>query len=300
MSWRDRPYAGDEGLRPELRLQFRRPSTVVGSIIVLNVVIFAIDLISQNFVGQAADQVFGLSLRGLARLLVWQPITYMFLHGGVMHLLLNMLMIYVCGTEFERAFGGRRFIQFYAMCGMVGGLAYLGLAAVNPAYYHKPLIGASGAAYGLVMAAIILFPHIQVILFIIPVPIRVFGLIMLALLLFELVSPNGIDNPGGEVCHVAGAATGLAIFYAWGIMPVIRFGSGRGTAGRRWALGRKEGAWARKQRKLVDEQAEVDRILAKVHEQGIHSLTRKERKVLAEATQRQKEQERRLDRVERG
>ena len=304
MSWRDRPYSGPqyEG-QPEIRLQFCRPGTVVGTIIVLNVVIFFADLISQNFLGHAVDRVFGLSLQGITRMLVWQPITYMFLHGGAMHLLINMLMIYVCGTEFERAFGGRRFIQFYAVCGIAGGLAYLGLAAVNPDYYDKPLIGASGAAYGLVIAAIIFFPHIQVILFIIPVPIRVFGLIMLAVLLFELVSPGGLDNPGGEVCHVAGAIAALVVFRFWGYRPRIRIDVQDNLAPSAWTgwLRRKfiSATRSRRQKHLADDEAEVDRILAKVREQGMQSLTRSEKKILADATRRQQERDRQFDRTGR-
>jgi len=313
MSWRDRPYASDDYSRPELRVQFRRPSTAVTWLIIANVVVFFLDLVSQNFAGSAAHRLFGLSLGGLNHLFLWQPLTYMFMHDGILHLLFNMIGLYVFGSEFERAFGRDRFLQFYATCGLVGGLAYLCLPVFNAWYHHtpvaltihygRPLIGASGAIYGLLIAAIIFFPHIQIILFIFPMPIRVFGLIVGAILVLQLISPGRIENLGGEICHVAGATTGIVIFHAWGIMPRIRFGGGQASAkipfGRKRPRRRSEGAWVRKQKKLAEEQAEVDRILAKVHQQGLQSLTRSERKLLARATRRQQERERQLGRTDR-
>ena len=300
MSWQDRPYAGGDD-SPELRIQFRRPSSAVTWIIIANAAIFILDSLSQRR-GSLLVEVLGLSGQGMSRFFIWQPITYMFMHGGVMHVLMNMLMLYVCGTEFERRFGSARFLQFYFTCGVVGGLAYLLLGWFSPVYRYVPLVGASGAVYGLLIAAIILFPHIQVVLFIFPLPIRVFGLIMAAILLLQLVSPGGLQNPGGEVCHLAGAATGVGIFYLWGVMPAIRLGSGghpkAGFFGR--ARRRRTAEWFQvRQQQAMEEEAEVDRILEKVHRSGIQSLSRGERKTLSRATRRQREQEGEFDRVDR-
>jgi membrane associated rhomboid family serine protease len=269
---------------------------MVGWIIIINIAVFILDLLMQRLLNLDTPQLLGLSMQGILHLMIWQPVTYMFMHVDVMHILINMLMIYVCGTEFERAFGSRRFLQFYFTCGIVGGLAYLGLALINPSYYDNPLRGASGAGYGLTMAAIIFFPHIQVILFIIPVPIRVFGLITLAYLLLQLLSKGTVDNAGGEVCHLAGAATALFIFRAWGMMPRVTIGGydgipiGKATSWFRRKLG--AGAWERRQKRLAEEEAAVDRILAKVRDQGMQSLTRSEKKTLADATRRQQERDR--------
>ena len=112
-----------------------------------------------------------------------------------------------------------------------------------------------------------------------------------------------MENRGGEVCHIAGAATALIIFYVWGIMPKISLGSGEGTVKIPLGIGKsrqpRSGAWERKQRRLAVEQAEVDRILAKVHESGVKSLTRKEKKTLQKATKQQKEQDRQFGRTDR-
>jgi membrane associated rhomboid family serine protease len=299
MSWRDRPYAGD-GDEPELRIQFRRPGTAVTTIIVANCVIFLLDVLLRNN-GIFLERTLGLSLDGIRSLCFWQLFTYMFMHDDVWHLLVNMLGLYIFGSEFERHFGRQRFLQFYATCGLVGGLAYLVWGMISPGYAGVPLVGASGAVYGLLMAGIIFFPHLQVVLIIFPMPIRVFGLIIAAVMVLQLIS-GSFTNPGGQVCHMAGAATAILVFYGWGIMPRIRMGFGRGWTvlpGSGSGVPRGQGAWARKQKQLAAEQAEVDRILQKVHDSGLGSLTRSERKTLSRATQRQREREDELHRVDR-
>lgn len=307
MSWRDRPYSNyDGGAQPAMRLAFRRPTSVVIGLLIANVAVFFLDALSQNWPAVSFTRIFGLSLDGLKSLMIWQPITYMFMHGGTWHLLLNMLGLYVCGSEFERSFGSARLLKFYFFCGVVGGLAYLFLPLFNPEYASIPLIGASGAVYGLLMAAVIFFPHIQVIVLLFPVPIRVFGLIVLGILLLNLITPGGVPNPGGEICHIAGALAGLGIFYVWGMLP----GMGGGPAAdlvpgqsesvfTKLANRRRQGAWEKRQLKLAAQRQEVDRILAKVHEQGLASLNRREKKTLADATRIQQEQDRRRGRVDR-
>lgn len=310
MSWRDRPYSQDQPPQPELRLQFKKPSSAVMWLIIANVVIFFLDVLSQNFAGLFISYTFGLSLERISSFYIWQPVTYMFLHANVTHVLFNMIGLYICGTEFEKTFGQKRLLQFYFTCGIVGGLAYAALPFfdawnesipfTNTWHYDRPLVGASGGVYGLLLAAIIFFPHIQVILFIIPMPIRVFGLIILAILLLNIISPGRIPNRGGEVCHIAGAVTALIVFHAWGIMPQIRFGTHDGTLKMPFGLGKlrrtHQGTWEQKQRKLAAEQVEVDRILAKVHQSGISSLTRKEKNILQKATKRQNERDRQFGR----
>lgn len=304
MSWRDRPYPNEaysDGYgsgRPELRFQLPRPSTLVAWLVLINVGVHVIHLVTTNFWGDGFTRTFGLSLAGLTRLQVWQPITYMFVHAAdsLWHIVFNMLLLYFVGREIERGFGRERFVWFYAACGIIGGLAYLLLGALNARYFGTPLVGASGAVWGLLIAAMIFYPHMQIIFIIFPMPIRVFGAIILALVLFQAITPGGVTNLGGEVCHFGGALAGVGILYYWGMMPSIRFGSGDGPN----LMGRiRKGAWARKQRKLAAEQAEVDRILEKVHREGINSLNRRERKLLSGATQRQRERDRQAGRIDR-
>lgn len=313
MSWRDRPYSDDDyggfggsgGGRPELRLQLRKPSTVVMWIVIINVAVHVIHLIARNYMGVPFERIFGLSLEGLRSFLIWQPFTYMFVHAAdsIWHILFNMLLVYFIGSEVERGFGSKRFLQFYITCGLVGGFAYLVFGLIWPVYYYVPIVGASGAAYGLLIAAMIFFPHMQIIFIIFPMPVRVFGALLLILVLFQVLSGN-VDNPGGQVCHFGGAMAAVGIFYAWGVMPRVRvgmdFGGGEGGGFvSRWSAKRREGAWARRQKQLAAEQAEVDRILQKVHDSGIASLTRREKNILSTATKRQRERDEKAGRTDR-
>lgn len=307
MSWRDRPYSGEPDSAGELRLSFPKPTRLVTWLVIINVVVHFMHLASSNFAGDGFARTFGLSLQGLSSFMFWQPLTYMFVHSltSIFHLVFNMIMLFFIGQEVERFLGQKRFLQFYITCGLVGGAAYLALGWIDPGFSTKPIVGASGAVYGLLIAAMIFFPQMQIIFIVFPMPIRVFGLILVVILVFQAISPGGIQNLGGEVCHIGGALAGVGIFYYWGMMPRIRIG-GRGgltiPGGSDVAnFGSKirKGAWERKQRRAAEEQAEVDRILRKVHSEGLAKLSRREKRLLSQATKRQKEQDRQAGRIDR-
>jgi membrane associated rhomboid family serine protease len=291
MGWRDRPYASDDSYPDApMRLALPRPTTTVTWLIVANVVAFVLDTLTQHADPRFWPMTFGLSWNGLFGGKVWQPVTYMFSHAGIWHLLGNMIGLYIFGMHFEQAFGRDRFLKFYAFCGLVGGAGYLALSLVDPSFRSRPIIGASGAVYGLLIAAIIFFPHIRVIVIIFPMPIRTFGLLIAGILLLRLISPGGVPNWGGEVCHMFGAAAGLGLLYYWRMIRQPRVLSGM--------TGKiKQGAWERRRKQEAAEQAEVDRILAKVSDEGIQSLTRAERKALERATRRQQEEDRPVKRM---
>src|SRR2546423_5962604 len=88
----------------------------------------------------------------------WQVITYSFLHGNLMHLLFNMLALYMFGSDIERVFGARRFAVYYLICVVSAAIAQLAIAAIGnwPAY---PTVGASGGVFGLLLAFGLYFPR---------------------------------------------------------------------------------------------------------------------------------------------
>ena len=87
------------------------------------------------------------------------PLTYMWLHADWMHLLGNMLFLWVFGDNVEDAMGHLRFLLFYLICGIAAGLAY---ALLGPQASQAPLIGASGAVSGVVAAYLVLYPRVRV------------------------------------------------------------------------------------------------------------------------------------------
>jgi len=133
-----------------------------------------------------------------------------------------------------------------------------------------PMVGASGAVLGVVSACAILFPHIVLVLFIFPIPIRVMA-VLLAANSFLIVLLNG-RNPGGEAAHFAGMAVGAAY-----VLLSPRWD--------RFSMKLRAGSWEKRLEDGRKLQVEVDRILAKVHRNGLHSLTGVEKKTLKRATQ---------------
>ncbi|MBI3405600.1 MAG: rhomboid family intramembrane serine protease [Acidobacteria bacterium] len=143
---------------------------------------------------------------------VWQPVTYMFLHGGIWHILLNMLVLWMFGQDLERTWGTRRFYIYYFITGVGAGLInVLVKTALDPRGLGPaliPTIGASGAIYGLLMAAAILFPDRRVWLILPPVelPMRVFVFIMGAIEFFGTIEGSG-DNVS-HITHLSGMLVG--------------------------------------------------------------------------------------------
>jgi membrane associated rhomboid family serine protease len=98
----------------------------------------------------------------LRRLYVWQPVTYMFVHAGTLHILFNMLALWMFGVELERRWGPRFFLKYYLVTGIGAAATTLALAfwpwGVGTALWHAITVGASGAIYGLLLAYALYFP----------------------------------------------------------------------------------------------------------------------------------------------
>ena len=90
------------------------------------------------------------------RFAIWQLVTYMFLHGGILHILFNMLTLYWFGPDLERTWGTPRFLKFYFICGVGAGICFAVVELFSPVIHTT--IGASGAIYGILMAYGMLFP----------------------------------------------------------------------------------------------------------------------------------------------
>jgi membrane associated rhomboid family serine protease len=126
---------------------------------------------------------------------VWQVVTYMFLHGGVFHLLFNMLALWMFGAELERIWGTRYFLKFYFVTG-IGAAALTVLFSLMPFSFaqqlqHAIVIGASGAIYGLLLAYAMYFPDRPIYMyFVFPIPAKYFVAIMGALAFYSSLSES--------------------------------------------------------------------------------------------------------------
>ena len=144
---------------------------------------------------------------------VWQLFTYLFLHGGIMHLLLNMLFLWMFGKDLEMAWGTWRFYTYYFTCGVGAGLVEVIVKTIIDPHgvgtSTIPTIGASGAIYGILLAAAIVFPDQQVWIIPFPVtlPMKVYVLIMGALEFYFSLSSGG--DSVSHICHLGGMLVGF-------------------------------------------------------------------------------------------
>ena len=138
---------------------------------------------------------------------VWQLVTYMFLHGGIGHILWNMLALWMFGAELETAWGTRRFLQFYFFCGIGAGICVVLLNYVLPwGNPSVPTIGSSGAIFGILMAYAILYPT-RTILFAFLIPIQVKYFVMIIGTIAFLMSFQ-VNSGISEFAHLGGLLFG--------------------------------------------------------------------------------------------
>ena len=142
-------------------------------------------------------------LRGLW---VWQLVTYMFLHGGLFHILFNMLALWMFGAELERIWGTRYFLKFYFVTGIGAGVLTVVFSLLPFGFaqqlQHANIIGASGAIYGLLLAYALYFPERPISMyFVFPIPAKVFVAIMGAI---AFVSSLGEGSGVANATHLGG------------------------------------------------------------------------------------------------
>ena len=145
---------------------------------------------------------------------LWQPFTYMFLHGGLMHLAFNMIGLWFFGQVLERLWGGRNLLYFYIACGV--GAALLS-QLIDQYLLHQitgRMVGASGAIYGILVAFSVLFPNHKIMLIFLPVPISAKVFVPILLLIDLTGGITGFSIFGGNIAHFAhigGALVGFVL-----------------------------------------------------------------------------------------
>ena len=251
---------------PQMRLGFPQITPVVKWLLIINVAVFFMQLLGGDELLVRSFSVYPVSF--MVVLQFWRLITYQFLHGGGWHLAFNMLGLFFLGPTLERHWKGKKFLTFYLGCGVAGGVFYILLAVVG-FLPIAPMIGASGAILGMLAACAILFPQFVVFIFLFPVPIRVAAVILIIIYTANLLRVGA--NAGGDAAHLAGMAAGAVyvLSQSWRDKLKVKVRSGQ---------------WQKKIETQRDLQAELDRVLQKVHDRGIHSLTAEEKKILKQAT----------------
>lgn len=210
---------------------------------------------------------------------VWRLVTFQFLHANIIHIFFNMFGLFIFGSMVERFLGSKRYLAFYLVCGIFGGVTYLllnlagqvftGMPGLLPNSPYTPLVGASAGVFGVILAGAYIAPNAMLQLLIPPVPIKLkwfaYGYVALAALsLF-----TGSANAGGEAAHIGGAVAGA--FFIRRSHLLRDFFDVLGDS-------RKSGA--------TGDTRDIDEILAKVSKDGLGSLSKRERERLRKASGR--------------
>ena len=163
---------------------------------------------------------------------IWQPFTYLFLHGGIWHLIFNMLTLWMFGMQLETDWGTRQFLKYYFICGIGAGVCIVAINALL-GQWGVPTLGASGAIMGLLLAFGVLYPNQRVLMsFLFPIKAKYLVMIYAAVELWSTFGPNtGISS----IAHLSGMVVGYVYLKAgW---PSVRLPDIR-SAYQQWKLQR--------------------------------------------------------------
>ena len=287
---------------------------ITKNIIIINVLFYIAMLVTPKY-GVDLTNMLGLHFFLASDFKIYQLVTYMFMHGNLMHIFFNMFAVWMFGRIIEASWGSRRFLIYYFVCGIGAGLfqeliqwldfQISGMAAYDSVNLSGTIIsmdaylnlmntvGASGAVYGILLAFGLTYPDERMFVFPLPVPIKA-KYFVIGYAVIELVLGLSSSNDGiAHFAHLGGMVFGFLLILYWSNKNAL---SGMGYIGKlkqyfcskkkpkmKVHYGERNTDYQYNARKKED-QEEIDRILDKVRKSGYESLTVDEKKKLFEAS----------------
>jgi membrane associated rhomboid family serine protease len=208
-----RPYLSGSGLPPGIK-----------ALLIANCAVFLVQFFGRGALAGFLSA-FALIPADVARFFVWQLVTYMFIHVGILHLVFNMLALWWFGRELEDLWGTRAFLRFYFLSGVLAGVCVV-LANFAFGSPSSPMVGSSGAIYGILAATAVLWPDRELLFyFLFPVKIKYFVLIVAAITFFQSF---GVGSGVGNIALLSGFVFGYVL---------VKLPQKRRTGPRRSAIG---------------------------------------------------------------
>lgn len=210
---------------------------------------------------------------------LWQPLTYLFLHAGWLHIGVNMFVLWMFGNELEKVWGQREFLKYYFFAGIGAGFFTALLTRNSPI----PVVGASGAIYGLLLAYGLLYPDRKVYLyFLVPVKIKYVVAGLAAIAFFASLSPG--QSPVSHLTHLSGMVIGFLYLRK---KPILRFIRGA-SPGPAITKDKSEGKPHSAGHVLNDSllARRVNDVLDKMQTVGWEGLTQSEKNILYDASRK--------------
>jgi membrane associated rhomboid family serine protease len=255
--------------------------------LLINIPAVLLSLMGNDMLNSFASEYLALPAN-LSKLAIrfWTPVTYMFMHAGVFHILFNMLWLYWMGQIFEEYLGNKRLVGLYIMGGLAGAAMFILCYNIFPAFAGAPLmyasvVGASASVTAIVIATATLLPNYTIyMMFIGPVKLKWIALFFIIIDFLSIAGPNA----GGEIAHLGGALLGFIY-----IKQLNR--------GHDWSRSVNDVFSQRPKVKVVSQnrsyqqqsasaprQEEIDHILDKISQSGYESLNKHEKEVLFRAS----------------
>jgi membrane associated rhomboid family serine protease len=248
----------------------------VKRLMIANTAVYLVSLVLPGIVSLLALQPASALIRP------WTLFTYMFVHGGFWHLILNMLVLFFFGPSLEERWGGREFIKYYIICGLGGA------ALAFPFALHGHVLGASGAMYGVMLAFAMNWPDMPIYVYaIFPVKAKYLIGILFAFSLISTLQPSG--DATAHFAHLGGIVAGF-IYLKLDFRGANTFkklkrmvNKPKLTVVSTTPPEQKPRARNRRDDRILDD---VDKVLDKISTQGMASLTPEERKLLDEVSRK--------------
>lgn len=298
----NRDYMREPDSGPSFRFRWTA-STLLMAILVA---VFALQSINDVYLKTQAERWLALTPLALKSGYLWQFLTFQFLHGGLFHLFGNLLGLWFFGRFVENVLGTRRFLVAYFGAGVLGGLLHALLMLLFPNHFGSFVYGASAGVMGVMAIFCLLESDSEIRLnFILPIRAHWLLWITAAYSLFFTLVPSARGGSAAHAAHLGGLLVGIAwVKLGWHRDYVTLPWEGLFARWRQWrpmegrerkqelvrAAKVKAESWKRTKPELVSElpaeefmSREVDPILDKISQHGIHSLTERERKILEAA-----------------
>ncbi len=182
---------------------------VTKNLLIVNVLMFLATLVNENFMVGTFAMFYPTSpfFHG------WQPLTHMFMHGGIWHIFFNMYALLMFGSVLERALGTKRFLLFYFICGF--GAVAQGLTGNYYDLIRTPMLGASGAIYGILIGFAMLNPDAVLVLLFPPIPLKAKWWVIIFAVIELLTGITGSRVGIAHFAHLGGMLFGFLLMWIW-------------------------------------------------------------------------------------
>lgn len=203
---------------------------VTRNILFINVIFFVATLVNQEFM----TRTFALFYPSSRYFHFWQPVTYMFMHGGFWHILFNMYTLVVFGSVLERMIGERKFLIFYMLCGLGAAACHMAVQSIEASSFQNgivlgsqaamrgyatlkmiPTLGASGAVYGVLIGYAMLFPETRLTLIFPPVSFSAKWMVVIFAAIELFTGVTGTAEGVAHFAHLGGMAIGWILIRWW-------------------------------------------------------------------------------------